>query len=100
VLAVLVTAASLASTPGEAVAIWTVRAQCEQAGYTQIAITLALRGLLKKGLVGEAQLESSSEFDSVNGIYVKDLGLDWLESHIDRFVLKRTDVPVDDGLPF
>lgn len=94
----LVTIAQSPTVPGEGVSAYSVKRDCEQAGYTEIAVMLALRSLLRRKYI-----ETSIAFDEGDEypIYVaSDLGMDWLERNRDRLVLRRPATAPNEGLPF
>ncbi len=85
---------------------WTIRQDMTQAGFNDVAVTLATRSLEKKGLVQTARVtdERGSEY---SGISITEQGFDWLEANLDRLVLRRNAASVsgdtevqDDSLPF
>jgi hypothetical protein len=92
----LVTIAQSQTVPGEGVSAGAVKRDCEQAGYTGIAVTLALRSL-----IGRRYIDTSTENDGYGQIYstyaASDLGLDWLEKNKDLLVLRR---PAKEPVPF
>lgn len=87
---------------GEVVSAYSVRSDMERAGYTRIAVTLALTTLLRKGMI------DSSLWEDVNGerytVYsLTEKGMSWLLDNQDMFVLKREQPSaneVEDDLPF
>jgi hypothetical protein len=85
----LVTTAKASTIPGGAVRAWDVRRDCERAGYTEIAVTLAIRSLIRRTF-----LESGTESDeggeqSWPTLRATEEGLDWLEANQARLVLRR-----------
>jgi hypothetical protein len=77
-----------------------------RAGYTDIAATLSLESLARRGLVERRQIED----DGVNGPYfytaysLTDQGLDWILENQDRFKLRADDNAPrkvsDEDIPF
>jgi len=95
----LVTVAKNAEIPGGEVSAWTVKRDCEGAGYTGIAVTLALRGLLRRGYIKKSF--DMDERGQQYGTYViTEHGLDWLETNQNRLVLRRRPKKKTDDVPF
>ncbi len=84
----LATVAVGADLPGGGVSAWDVKRACERAGYTKIAVTLALRSLLKRKYI-----ETSFRRDDFGQEFATCIatpqGLDWLEANQDRLVLRH-----------
>ncbi|MFI5167751.1 MAG: hypothetical protein ACHQQS_14125 [Thermoanaerobaculales bacterium] len=84
----LVTVAVGSNVPGGSVSAWSVKHDCEGAGYTQIAVTLALRSLLRRELI-ETSFEPDERGEPYAVYSASPTGLDWLEANRDRLVLRR-----------
>lgn len=104
-LVLLVTVAGSAS-PGGYVSVYNARQDMGQAGFTEIAVTLAMRSLLMKGFVETDMLEPFQD-EPYEALRATTQGLDWLEAHQDLLVLKdkprkqsTTPFANDDDLPF
>jgi hypothetical protein len=70
-----------------------VRQEMSRAGYTKVAVILALRELRKKGYIED----SDALDDDVHkywGLSATDAGFDWLAANSDRLKLKRPVAPV------
>ena len=103
----LVTVAEGTDSPNDSIAASLARQNMRRAGFTDIAVTLAIRSLAKKGLVLTA---TDSDFNGNEFMVyrVTDRGIAWLESNQDRLVLRRQDAgprpstafDPDDDLPF
>ena len=97
----LVTVAKTANVPGGNVSAHIVKRDCQRAGYTEIAVTLALRSLLRR-----EYLESGTEYDDRGDqswpvFRVTDAALDWLEANRNRLVLRRPPKKDEEGdVPF
>jgi len=80
----MVTVAVGADVPGTSVSAWSVKRDCESAGYTDIAVALALRSLLRRKFV-----ETSAETDQNGNEYMiyraMPAGLDWLDQLVCRY---------------
>jgi nucleoside 2-deoxyribosyltransferase len=88
----VVTVAENTDSPDEWIAARSVRQDMQRAGYTAIAVTLALRSLLKKGMVAVRtdQDYNGNEFVVYS---VTDRGMEWLEANQDQLVLERRSPP-------
>jgi hypothetical protein len=102
----LITTAKGSTIPGGGVSARDVRRDCERAGYTEIAVTLAVRSLIRRKF-----LESGTDYDergesSWPTLRATEEGLDWLEANQDRLLLRRKERDVeaatvkDDDVPF
>lgn len=81
---------------------WMVKQDMSRAGYTDIAITLAIRTLLRRGFVTEYDTldERGNEYVCIDAT---DTGLEWLETNQDRIVFRQEPKSTkggDDDLPF
>lgn len=84
----LITIASTVDVPGGSVAAHLVKYDCQRAGCTQIAITLALRALLRRGLI-ESDTDYGERGDQSCPVFrATDAGLDWLEANQSRLILR------------
>lgn len=90
-----------ADVPGGSVSAFWVKRNCERAGYTEIAATLALRSLLRGKYI-----EMSSDLDERGEPFptytATERGLDWLEANQGRLMLRRKGQQKrsDDNVPF
>ena len=100
-VAALVTIASYGAVPSELATRLMVKQDLNRAGYTDIAITLAIRSLLRR--------EFATEYDTLDGrgdeytcIDATDAGLEWLEANQERIAFRQEAKaePADDELPF
>ncbi len=84
----LVTVAKTADIPGGTVSTYVVKRDCQRAGYTEIAVALALRSLLRRNFI-----ETGTDYDERGNSYAiyraTEQGLDWLESNRDQLVFRR-----------
>lgn len=104
-LAVLVAIAEQLQAPEDSTSLYPVKESMKRAGFTDIATTLGLRGLLVKEM-----LETMSCYDERNdadytGYRLLDKGLDWLLHNKDKLILKRQPTPPEtpsgwDEMPF
>lgn len=87
----------------DVVPTWSIRQDMERAGYTRIAVMLALTTLSRKGMI---QYYSYANKDSIGDIYtgysLREEGMSWLLSNQNMFVLKQEQQPElsDDDIPF
>ena len=90
-----------ADLPGGPASAWSVKRDCERAGYTDIAVTLALRRLIRREYV-----DNSFDLNERGEQYVTysatDRGLDWLDANQSGLVLRRRGPQKkdDDDIPF
>jgi hypothetical protein len=96
----LVIVAKTAAVPGGKVSSYVVKRDCQRAGYAEIAVTLALRSLLRRALIS-----TGTDFDERGEPFpvyaATDEGLNWLESNQDRLILRKHPKEVtDDDIPF
>ena len=89
--------------PGAREGVWSVQRDAKSLGLTKIAIGLAFRGLVRRGLVDVVEVE---EFNgSYDGAGVTDRGWNWIEEHASLFNLtERTEdeqeIDDEDSIPF
>lgn len=97
----LVTVAVGANLPGGAVSAWSVKRDCERAGYTDIAVTLALRSLIRRRYI-ETSFDADDRGEQYATYNTTERGLDWLEANQGRLVLRRKvqQKTGDDDVPF
>jgi len=92
--------------PGGPTSAYSVKQDCVRAGYTDIAVAIALRSLVRRGYI-----ESGFNVDDRNGeqyptFSATENGLDWLEANKSRLVLRRRPTQQkksakdDDDVPF
>ena len=86
-LVALVTIAENISNPGDSVATYGIQSDMERAGYTKIAGTLALTGLLRKGMI-ESGTEHSEYGQPYTAYSLTQQGMSWIMNNQDRFVLR------------
>lgn len=103
-LAGLVIIASYSAVSNTAASLWAIQQDMNRAGYTDIAVTLAVRALIEKTMVRETEV-TDNHGDSYPAINISDEGLKWLERHKDQLVLRKdpaqpVEVEPDDDLPF
>lgn len=90
-----------ADVPGGEVSAFWVKRDCERAGYTEIAITIALRSLLRARYI-ETSFDVDERGDQFPTYSATERGLDWLEANQGRLVLRRKAQPkkAADDVPF
>jgi hypothetical protein len=86
-LVALVSIAENVDTPDSAVAAHTVRNDMENAGFTRVAVTLALSQLMRKGFVTSQQERDWN--DSYMSYALTANGMSWLQQHQDLLILRR-----------
>ncbi len=98
----LVSIAGNVDTPDGTTSLWTIRQDMERAGYTRVALTLAIAALLDKDMVvSKTEEDRNGEPFTVYGLTSK--GMDWLQRNQDKLVLKTNKASPPDGveeLPF
>lgn len=96
-VAVLVLAASYTARQEDPASRSDVRHDMNRAGFTDIAVTLALRSLSGRSLISEEIVDGYGR-DSYSAVVPTEEGLSWLDQHISRIVLRGEKDA--DGLPF
>lgn len=87
-IAALVATAECTSVPGETVWPTYVRERMSKAGYREVATSLGLAGLKRKGLI-EATEEHTGNFNETSVVVaLTEYGWTWLEEHVDLLDLK------------
>ncbi len=87
--------------PGGEISAYFVREECKKMGCTPIAVTLALKGLTRKGLISARNRVDEPEQGYYVVYSVTDQGFSWLEANEHRLVLRREEPGTDyDGVPF
>lgn len=89
----LIAIAENVDSPGDSVAIYTIRQSMEKAGFTRIACTLGLGSLLKKEMVETIDTHEYNG-EPYKAYQLLDRGMEWLVENEDRLVLK-TDAESD-----
>lgn len=105
----LVTVAESTDAPDDWIAAHSVRQDMQRAGYTAIAVTLALRSLLRKGMV-DVRTDQDYNGNEFAAYTATDRGMEWLQANQDQLVLERKPREIrasapspfddDDELPF
>ena len=92
--------------PGDNVSVYQVRRDMEKAGFTNLAATIALHTLTKRGLVS-SELCHDYQGDEYTGCSFTSAGWDWLLDNRELFELKVKPKPkrnqpdnFDDNIPF
>lgn len=97
----LVAVAENLDNPGDRVAVHAIREDMVNAGFTRVAVTLALTELLRKGLVSD---ETVSDYDGdPYCLYsVTKTGMEWLLENQGRLALRKKPEPAPnpDDIPF
>ena len=97
VLAVLAGEAYL---PDNAVGVGTAKRDAERAGVTSMGFNVALRRLLAKGLVREAELWDERVSETYPGLAVNESGWQWIDDNQSTFVLHKAEKKLDGDAPF
>lgn len=102
----LVTVAENTDSEDDRVAAHVIRQDMRKAGYTDIAVTLGLRSLARKGMA-QSTTDTDYNDNEYTAYSVTDRGMAWLETNQDQLVLRRGSQqqnPMspfeDDDLPF
>lgn len=102
----LVTIAENIDSPSDKVGTYLIKEDMNRAGYTKIAVTLALTSLLRKGMI-EDEMETDINGNEFFLYIVSSKGMEWLLQNQDKLVLKMkkskaTQVleKLDDDIPF
>jgi nucleoside 2-deoxyribosyltransferase len=101
-MAALVATAQNTDSPKDHVSAYQVRDDMTRSGHTKIAATLALRGLIARGMI-TFEDESDRDGESYVVYSVTDAGMAWLERNQHRLVLRETPAPQPvnpDDIPF
>jgi predicted transcriptional regulator/nucleoside 2-deoxyribosyltransferase len=86
-LATLVTIAENIDSPSDKVGTYRIKEDMDRAGYTKIAVTLALTSLLRKGMIGE-ETEMDENGNDFFLYTVSSKGMEWLLQNQTKLVLK------------
>lgn len=84
---------------GGFVSAWTVKSDMNKAGFTDIAVSLAMGLLRSKDMVLDEELRDENG-DEYTGFAVTEDGEAWLMTNQDRLVLKHEKKEPDDTIPF
>lgn len=104
----LVAVAENIDTAEESVSAYTIRQDMSKAGFTRVAVTLALSELSRKGLIEPGQ-EHDREGDPYAVYRLLDAGMNWLKTNRELLVLHRPPdppgkryypPPPEDDIPF
>jgi hypothetical protein len=102
----LVTIAENIDSPSDKVGTYLIKEDMNRAGYTKIAVTLALTSLLRKGMV-ENKMDSDINGNEFFLYTVSPKGMEWLLQNQDKLVLKlkksktaQVLEKLDDDIPF
>lgn len=102
----LVTIAENIDSPSDKVETYRIKEDMNRAGYTKIAVTLALTSLLRKGMI-EDEMESDINGNEFFSYTVSTKGMEWLLQNQDKLVLKMKKSKaaqvlekLDDDIPF
>jgi hypothetical protein len=93
-LAVLGAIASNTNIPGFSVSVWAVKNDMERYGFTTIASSLGVRGLVSKEFI-ETLEETDEQGESYAAILLTERGWRWIEDHESLFELQK-----DEAIPF
>ena len=84
----LVTVAGNADSPSSVVPVYTIRDDMNRSGFTNIAVTLALTSLLRKGMI-EDDTDSDINGNQYTTYLVSKKGMDWLLENQSNLILRR-----------
>ena len=98
-------AAGATAVPDAREAVWSLNRMADEGGLTSVGFGLALRGLVRRGLIAIEEVEDrDGEYE---GAYVTDEGWEWVDEHSDLFNLSKPKQVVrphlddlDDDIPF
>ena len=98
-------AAGATAVPDEREAVWSLNKKAESGGLTSVGFGLALRGLVRRGLIAiETVEDDDGEYE---GVYVTDKGWKWVEEQSHLFNLTKARPAAsppqddfDDDIPF
>jgi len=76
----------------EYVSAWAVKHDMNKAGFTDIAVSLAMKLLHKKDMVTSREFEDENG-NPFTGYHVTEVGEQWLMANQDRLLLKKDDTP-------
>lgn len=92
-------------TPGGSVRPHEIRKDMAKLGYRDIAVSLSLEGLLRKGMIEPVELEG--EYGPYTNYMMTSRGVDWIMVNQDKLVLERKPTPrvshaeiTDEDIPF
>lgn len=86
----LVTAAQSMNAPDDYASSYTVRQDMNAAGFTDIAVALAIAGLVKKEMLTTQRLSDRDYNEEYIAYTVLPRGFDWLDANLDKLVLKKS----------
>ena len=102
----LVTIAENIDSPSDRVGIYEIKEDMNRAGFTKIAVTLALASLLRKGMI-EDTMDSDMNGNEFFLYNISSKGMEWLLQNQDKLVLKvqkseaaQVLEKIDDDIPF
>lgn len=100
-LVALVAIAQNLNMPSDNVSLYLIRQDMEKSGFTKIATTLALTGLLRKGLIQDIEAFDDYNNQSYSAYQLEEPGMNWLLQNQERFVLRVEEPPPPkDDIPF
>jgi predicted transcriptional regulator len=102
----LVTIAENIDSPSDRVGTYGIKEDMNRAGFTKIAVTLALASLLRKGMI-EDTMDSDVNGNEFFLYNISSKGMEWLLQNQDKLVLKvqkskaaQILEKIDDDIPF
>ena len=84
--------------PDATVSSYAVKEDMNRSGFTDIAVSLALKSLLKKGMV-EVKQEFDRNGEEYHAYVVSENGEEWLQQNMDKLILQIEPKRHDD-IPF
>jgi hypothetical protein len=99
-MAILASCAGSVTLPEEEIAVYQLKRDVENAGFTGVAFGLGIRRLLAKGFIRrfDAADYNGQEYPALN---LTDHAWGWIEANESKFVIKReVQKPDDDEIPF
>lgn len=94
-------------TPRSAITPGDIRTEMRRAGYTDMATSLSLESLRRKGMIEFDEAEADDFGNTYTIVRLSDSGLDWMLENQDRFNLsveeestEQAPLPADEDIPF
>lgn len=85
--------------PGDFASAFQIKRDMESSGFTKVASTIALAGLLKKNFIEQSQYQDhDGEF--FTGYVLTESGWKWIFDNKNKFVLQKEVKEPDDDIPF
>jgi hypothetical protein len=99
-IAALVTIFSESRSPDEGYSVYFVKDKMGRSGYTPMAVSLAIEGLLRKDMIERFEAVDREARESYTACRLSPKGIDWLLHNQNRFRLKKNEPePVEEDNP-